>query len=336
LEEREKEMNILLLSEQEIAGLLSMDETLEVVELAFRESALGYTQMPPKVYLKYQQHNGDLRTLPAYLERLDISSVKIVNVHPDNLRKHGLPTIMATILLVDPKTGQPLAILGGRNITAMRTGAAGGIAAKYLAQKDPQIASFIGAGVQARAQLSALLSVFSSLKEIRVWDVWLEAAEAFVVEIRAQNPQLKAKIAGTPETAVEGANIVVTTTPSTKPLIMNDWISQGTHLNCVGADAPGKEEIDPAILRRSKIVVDDLQQASQNGEINVPLSNGLISKGDIWAELGEIVAGIKQGRTSPNEITVFDATGLAIQDAVTAELVYRKAIGKKIGHIIAI
>jgi alanine dehydrogenase len=329
-------MNILLLSEQEIAGLLSIEETIEVVELAFRERALGYTQMPPKVYLKYQQHNGDLRTMPAYLERLDISGVKIVNVHPDNLRKHGLPTVMATILLVEPKTGQPLAILGGRNITAMRTGAAGGIAAKYLAQKDSQIASFIGAGVQARAQLAALLSIFSSLREIRVWDVWLEAAQAFVEEVRDKNAKLDVKISMSPERAVEGAHIVVTTTPSTKPVILNDWVSQGTHFNCVGADAPGKEEIDPAILRRSKVIVDDFEQASHSGEINVPLSSGLISKGNIWAELSEIVAGIKEGRTSPNEITVFDSTGLAIQDAVTAELVYRKAIGKKIGHTITI
>lgn len=115
-------MKTLLLSEQEIAGLLSVEEVLEVVELAFRESALGYVQMPPKVYLKFLKHNGDLRTMPSYLERLDVSSVKIVSSHPDNTKNFGLPTVMATILLIEPKNGQLLAIIAGRNITAMRTG----------------------------------------------------------------------------------------------------------------------------------------------------------------------------------------------------------------------
>ncbi|HUJ84475.1 MAG TPA: alanine dehydrogenase [Candidatus Acidoferrales bacterium] len=324
-------MEILLLSEQEVADLLEMDEVLEVVELAFRESALGYAQMPPKSYLHYRQHNGDLRTMPAYLERLDISAVKIVNVHPNNMQEHGLPTVMATIHLVEPKTGKPLAIMGGRNITAMRTGAAGGIAAKYLAKKDSKVASFIGGGVQARTQLAALLSVMPGLSEIRVWDVWLDASEAFAGEIRAMNPRLQVKVAVSVESAVEGADIVVTTTPSTKPLIQNEWVSLGTHFNCIGADAPGKEEIDPAILRRSKIVVDNWEQASHSGEINIPVSAGMITKDSVWAELGEVAAGVKPGRTSPNEITVFDATGLAIQDAVTAELVLRKAIAKKKG-----
>jgi len=326
----------MLLSEQEVAQLLFMDEVLEVVELAFREHALGYSQMPPKTYLHFKQHNGDLRTMPAFLERLDISAVKIVNVHPNNMREHGLPTIMATIHLVDPKTGKPLAIMGGRYITAMRTGAAGGIAAKYLAKKDSKIVSLIGSGVQARSQLAALLLVFPSVNEVRVWDVWLDAAEALASEIMSKNPQIQVKVAANVESAVQGADIVVTTTPSTQPIIQNEWVSPGTHLNCIGADAPGKEEIDPSILRRAKIVVDDWEQASHSGEINIPVSHGLITKGDLWAELGELVAGIKPGRVSANEITVFDATGLAIQDAVTAELVHRKAIQKKVGRNITV
>ncbi|MFB3889574.1 MAG: alanine dehydrogenase [Candidatus Bathyarchaeia archaeon] len=329
-------MDTLLLSEQEVAELLFMDEVLEVVELAFRESALGYTQMPPKMYLQYTQYHGDLRTMPAYLERLDMSAVKIVNVHPNNMKEHGLPTVMATILLIEPKTGRLLSVMGGRNITAMRTGAAGGIAAKYLARKDSKTAGFVGSGVQARTQLAALLQVFPRLNEIRVWDVWLEAAEAFAFEIKSRHPHLQTKVAISVESAVEGADIVVTTTPATQPVVQNEWVSEGTHLNCIGADAPGKEEIDPAILRRAKIVVDDWEQASHSGEINIPVSKGMINRDSVWAELGEIVAGVKPGRASPREITVFDATGLAIQDAVTAELVHRKAIQRKKGHAITI
>lgn len=218
----------------------------------------------------------------------------------------------------------------------MRTGAAGGIAAKYLAKKDPRTVSFIGAGVQARTQLLALLSVFSSLQEIRVWDISSIAKEAFVAEIKAKKGQLQVVSAKTAEAAVTESDIVVTTTPSTKPVVLNSWVSDGTHFNCIGADAPLKEELDPAILRRSKIIVDNWDQASHSGEINVPVSNGMISKESVWAELGEVVAGIKPGRSSLNEVTVFDSTGLAIQDAITAELVYRKAIDKKIGRFISL
>ena len=329
-------MKVLALSEQEVASLLTMEETLEAVELAFKEHALGYAQMPPKVYLRYVQYNGDLRTMPAYLERLGVSAVKVVNVHPDNTKKFGLPTVMATILLIEPKSGQVLSIMAGGTITAMRTGAAGAIAAKYLGKKNPRIASFIGAGVQARTQLLALLAVFPSLQEIRVWDISSAATEVFVEEIRKKNSKLKTIPAKTAEAAVKKADIVVTTTPSRSPLILNSWVSGGTHFNCIGADAPLKEELDPEILKRAKIVVDDWEQASHSGEINVPVSKGIISKRDIWATLGEIVAGMKTARFSPDDITVFDSTGLAIQDAVTAEFVYRKALEKKIGSFITL
>jgi len=328
------QIRVLSISEKEVASLLTVEEALEAVELAFKEGARGYAQMPPKVYLNYHGYKGDLRTMPAYLERLDISAVKVVTVYPENGKKFGLPTVMATILLTDPKNGQLLAVMSGGSITAMRTGAAGGIAAKYLATKNPETVSFIGAGFQARTQLSALLSVFPNLREIKVWDIKPEAARAFVAEVEGKTGNLHAVAVETAQAAVAGADIVVTTTPSTKPLILNEWVEIGTHFNCIGADAPGKEELDPAILRRSKVVVDDWMQASHSGEINVPVSRGTLFREDVWAELGEVVTGIKAGRSSENEITVFDSTGLAIQDAVTAELVYRKALEKKVGSYI--
>ncbi len=322
------------MSEEEIAQLITIDEVLEVVELAFKESALGYVQMPPKIYLKYQKDNGDLRTMPSYLERLDTSAVKVVTVHPDNSKKFGLPTVMGTLLLVNPKNGQLQAIMGARNITALRTGAAGGVAAKYLANKNPQTAGFIGTGFQAKTQLMALLSVFAKLRQIKVWDISPTSKQTFTTQTTTANPKLQITPTETPEAVVTGSDIVVTTTPATKPIVQNAWVSSGTHFNCIGADAPTKEELDPAILRRAKIIVDNWDQASHSGEINVPVSNGMIRKENIWAELGEIVAGTKPARSSPNEITVFDSTGLAIQDAVTAELIYRKAIDEKAGHFI--
>jgi alanine dehydrogenase len=328
-------MKVLLLSEQEVTELLSIEEVMEAVENVFKEKALGYAQMPPKVYLDFAKYNGDVRTMPAYLERLDVASVKIVNSHPENPCKFGLPTVSATVVLLDPRNGALLALMGGNSITAMRTAAAGGIAAKYLANKDSVTAGFIGAGVQAKAQLKALLRVFPDLEEIRVCDISREAAEAFASKAKRIGAAEVVVVGGEEET-VRGADIVVTTTPSKKPLVFDAWVSEGTHFNCIGADAPLKEELDPAILKRAKIVVDDREQAAHSGEINVPLSQGVLSEEDVWAELGDLVAGTKPARTSKKEITVFDSTGLAIQDAATVELVYKKAMSRKTGCFIDI
>jgi alanine dehydrogenase len=329
-------IEVLMLSEQEIAELLSIEEVMEVVENAFREKALGHVQMPPKVYLNFSKYNGDVRAMPAYLERLDVASVKIVNSHPENPKKFCMPTVLATILLLDPRNGALLSIMGGKNITALRTAAAGGIATKYLAKKNPKIASFIGTGVQARAQLKALLAVLPNIEEIKVCDILPKAAESFVAEAKKRAPKSKIVAVENEAMAVREADIVITTTPSKKPLVFESMIFGGVHFNCIGADAPLKEELDPAILKKAKIVVDDWEQACHSGEINVPLSKGILSKNDVYAELGDIIIGKKLGRTSKEEITVFDSTGLAIQDAATVELVYKKAKSRKIGRIIEI
>jgi len=330
-------MKTLLLTEKDVKELLSMDEVMKAVELAFREKGLGHVQMPAKLYLFYNKYKGDLRAMPSYLEKLDVSAVKVVNVHPENRVKYGLPTIMATIVLVDPKNGAPLAIMGGTYITEMRTGAAGGVVAKYLAKKDSSVVGLIGAGAQARTQLMGLLSLYKKLEEVRVWSLPDGTKEAFVAEMEPKYGDVAEIIAvESVKDAVEGADIVVTITPSRKPLVSNDWVTSGMHFNCIGADAPGKQELDPAILRRAKIFVDDWEQASHGGEINVPLTKGIITRQNILAEIGEVVAGLKPGRTSQDEITVFTSTGLAVQDAVTADIAYKKALAKGIGQFVEI
>jgi len=327
-------MRVLLLCEDEIASLLSIGEVMDAVENAFKEYALGYVQMPPKLYLSYPEDKGDLRTMPCYIERLEVSAVKIVNSHPENPKKFGLPTVMAIVILTDPKNGQPLAIMSGRNITAMRTAAAGGIAAKYLARKESRVVGLVGAGVQARTQLLALCSVYENLEKVKVWDISSSARKNYVDEMQPRFAESKIVSVNRLRDAVEGADIIVTTTPSRKPLVMNDWVPAGVHINCIGADAPGKQELDPAILQRAKIVVDCWEQALHGGEINVPLTSGLITKDNVWAELGEIVAGFKSARTLKDEVTVFDSTGLAIQDAATAGLAYKKALKNGVGRFV--
>ena len=317
--------------------LLSLSEVVEAVESAFKQKGLGRVQMPAKVYLYYRKYDGDLRAMPSFLEDLDLSAVKIVNVHPKNPSKNGLPTVMAVITLIDPSTGAPIAIMGGTTITDMRTGAAGAVAAKYLAKKDSKVVGLVGAGAQARTQLMALLEMYKTFEEVRVWSRTEETKNKFVVEMQQTYGDVIQVVPATSvRKAVEGADIVVTSTPSRQPLVMNDMVSTGMHINCIGADAVGKEELDPNILKRAKIVVDDWAQASHSGEINVPLSRGLITKENIWAEIGEIVAGLKPGRQRQDEITIFTSTGLAVQDAVTAKIAYSKALNTKVGRFIRI
>lgn len=327
-------METLLLRDEEVNSLLSMREVMDAVEKAFIEKSLGRAQMPSKVYLFYHKYSGDLRVMPSYIEEYDISAVKIVNSHPENRGRFGLPTVMAVIVLVDPKSGFPLAIMGGKAITDFRTGAAGGLAAKYLARRDSKVVGLVGAGAQARTQLRALLEVYGSFEEVKVWSPD-ETRDEFVAEMSSKyNDKCRIIPAESIREAVEGADIVVTTTPSRRPLVVDNMISPGMHLNCIGADAPGKQELDPLILKRAKIVVDDLEQACHGGEVNVPLKLGIITREHIWAEIGEIIAGLKKGRENEKEITIFSSTGLAVQDAVTAKIAYEKALERKIGHFI--
>jgi len=319
-------LKILLLSRAEVEKLISMRETIEAVEKAFRAKGLGKVQMPPKSYVFFNRYDGDFRVMPAYLEDTEAAGVKIVNVHPQNPSKHGIPTVMATILLLDPRTGAPLAVMDGTTITNVRTGAAGAVAAKYLARKDSRVVALIGAGVQAMTQFLALNEIFK-IKELRVSDKVETNAKKCASEVKKRSG-ISVKITNIKE-AVQGADIIATTTPAKSPIVMNDWVSGGAHINAIGADAPGKQELDSKILKRAKIVIDNWEQASHSGEINVPLSKGMLAREDIHAELGEIVSGKKSGRTSRDEITIFDSTGLAIQDIATALLVYTKA--KKIG-----
>jgi alanine dehydrogenase len=304
-----------------------MPAVLKVVENAFRLHGRNLTQMPAKIYLHLGKYNGDFRAMPAYLEGIEAAGLKWVNVHPGN-RSFGLPTIMAVIILSDPKTGFPLAIMDGTYITNLRTGAAGGIAAKYLAREDSSAIALIGCGIQARAQLLALKEIFR-IKSVYVYDADIRYAKKILKDTKSFG--LKMEIKDSVPGCVKDADIIVTTTPSRRPILKAGWIREGTHINAIGADAKGKEELEPVLLKKAKIVVDDRKQAVHSGEINVPLSKGIISEKDIYATLGEILTGEARGRVSRKEITIFDSTGLAIQDVAVANLVYHRALKQKTG-----
>ncbi|NPE28547.1 alanine dehydrogenase [Methanococcoides sp. SA1] len=320
-------MDILWLDQNDVRSLIGLSSAMEAVEKAFEQHGKKKVQMPPKSYLYFDKHNGDLRTMPAYLEEQDISGVKIVNVHPGN-RDKGLPSVMALVVLNSTETGQPLAVMDGTYLTDLRTGAAGGVAAKYLARKDSHVVGIIGAGNQAKTQLLALSLVFD-IHRVNVYDVSKDRSDDFREEMM-QKIDATIIVTSTVKDTCD-CDILVTVTPVRDPLVKAEWVKPGTHINAIGADAMGKEELDPTLLTSAKVVVDDIIQASHSGEVNVPLSNGVISVDDIWAEIGEVVAGIKAGRECESEITVFDSTGLAIQDIATATLVYDAAKSKGIG-----
>lgn len=323
-------MKTLLLNQSQIKSLIKSNEAIEAVEKAFEAFGRGLAQMPPKSYLFYKQYKGDLRTMPAYIELIEATGVKIVNVHTEN-RSKSLPTVMATIILNDPATGYPIAIMDGTFLTALRTGAAGAVAIKYLAREEAEIIGFIGCGVQAYTQLD-LSFLVRKFKVIKAYDIDEKKQKAFL-KYAKEKYNLAIHDSNKIEEAAD-ADVVTTTTPVTEPIVKTQWIKEGTHINAIGADAPGKEELEPDLLLRSKIVVDNWEQASHSGEINVPFEKGIISKEHIYAELGEIVAGVKKGRSNAEEITIFDSTGLAVQDIAVAKKVYEKAIKENIGNSI--
>jgi alanine dehydrogenase len=318
-----------MLNINDVKQLLTMKDDLKLVEAAFKEKGLKRVQMPPKPYLFFKKYNGDLRIMPSYLEELDEAGIKLVNVHPDNPEKYKMPTILATILLIDPKTGAPICIMDGTWITAMRTGAATGVATKYLARKDAKTVGIIGAGYQAPFQLEALCEV-RKVESVKIYRRRKEEAAKFAKQM-SQKFGVNVEAMDTPEGAVKAVDILVTVTPVRTPVVKNEWVSPGMHINAIGADAPGKQELEPEILKRAKIVLDDWDQASHSGEINVALEKGIITRENIHAAIGEIVTGAKPARVSDDEITVFDSTGLSLQDVITGWHVYRAAEEKGIG-----
>ncbi len=321
-------MKTLLLTQKDIKKIFKMRNAISVVERTFRSFASGKTQMPEKSYVYLPKFRGDFRSMPAFVEDQHAVGVKWVNVHLNNFKK-SLPTVMAMIVLGDVKTGYPIAVMDGTYLTNLRTGAAGAVAAKHLARKNSHTIALIGSGNQARTQLEGLNLLFK-IRHVKVWSTDSSADEKLIKETAYRFPFTVEK-SKSAEMCVKNADIVVTTTPSREPIIKLKWIAPGTHINAIGADAKGKEELEPAILTHSKLVVDDWVQASHGGEINVPVSKGIITKRDIYAELGSIIAGKRKGRANNSEITVFDSTGLSIHDIACAHAVYKQAVKRRIG-----
>jgi len=312
-------METLLLDPEDVAASARTAAVTDAVESAFAADARGDTQMPAKSYIDLPRYGGDFRSMPAYIEteEFDAAGVKWVNSHPDNPDRHDLPTVMGTMIYSDPETAVPLAILDGTELTRLRTGAAAAVATRHLAREDATSLGLVGAGIQAHAQLEAIAEV-RDVEEVVVADRSEAALAAFLGEFGDAFDVREGSIAEA--TACE---VVSTTTPVREPIVRS--VGPDTHVNAMGADAAGKHEIADSVLEAAKIVIDDYEQCTHSGEINVPWNAGVLDDSDIHAELGDVVAGTAEGRTPADGVTVFDSTGLAIQDVAASHVVYERA-----------
>jgi alanine dehydrogenase len=313
---------ILLLSSREIQGLLSLDECIAAVEHAFCVYGEGKA-LPPAV-LSMHTPGGGFHVKAGLLE-FDRSyfAAKINGNYPENSSRFGLPTIQGVIVLCDAGNGTPLAVMDSRDVTSLRTAAATAVAAKVLARPDSRTITICGCGNQGRAQLKALTRV-CRLETVFAYDRDGEQALRFSQDLTSE---LKISVEPVSDlaAAVRRSDICVTCTTSRQPLLGSDDVSAGTFIAAVGADNPQKQELHPSLMARSKIVCDMLEQCAAMGDLHHALEAGVVTRANVHAELGEVVAGKKPGRESQEEITIFDSTGMALQDVAAAAFLYEKA-----------
>jgi alanine dehydrogenase len=286
--------------------------------------------MDPKGHIVLDKYPGEWEAMPSYIEEPEAAACKWVSIREQNRERFDLPTVFSILVYTHPETGFPLAICDGSYHTVMRTGAAAAVSAKWLARKDSRILAIVGGGHMAEGTLETCAEVFP-WQEVRVWSRSQETLDHFVAEQQPKHEQLEIKPSLDLEQVVRGADVVVTVTPARGAIVEDEWIGAGTHIAAVGADKGGDQELDARILQRARIFVDDIRQCRTDGEINVPLAEGLISEADIAGEIGEVIAGKKEGRTSESEVTVFDSTGIALQDSATVPLEYERALAAGVG-----
>ncbi|MFZ7104707.1 MAG: ornithine cyclodeaminase family protein [Peptococcaceae bacterium] len=315
---------VLILNDRDIEELVSFEEIMSVVEKAFADFQQGDSEVFPVVREEIKKHQGIFGIKSGYLKKEEVLGFKAGGFWLQNYAK-DLTNHQSTMMLFDPCTGAPRALFAANYITKIRTAALGAVGCKYLARKDSKILTVIGAGLQGKNQLLATLKVLPGVQKVQVYDLNALAAEKMAGEMAQQ---IKPEIAyrDDVQSICENADVILTTTPSYQFIVRADWIKPGTHLNCIGSDTRGKQEIDPQIFTKAKIVVDNLEQCITIGETQHAFRQGLISKEDIHGEIGEIILGTKSGRSKPEEITVFDTTGVTIQDLATAGKIMEKAV----------
>jgi len=317
----------LILSRRQVTGLLDVNECSTAVERAFLFHAEGKS-LPPGV-LGVPARGGGFHIKAAGLELDRLYFAAKVNGNFSMNPNLGLPAIQGIIVLCDGENGSPLAVMDSIEITLIRTGAATAVAAKRLARKNSKIATICGCGNQGRIQLRALRNILP-IERVFLYDMNETQAQKLCGDISGGIEASVASLVELPS-AIGQSDVVVTCTPSRNAFLKREWVSPGTFLAAVGADSAEKQELDPTLLSSSRVVVDVLEQCATIGELHHALAAGLMTVEDVHADLSELVAGRKPGRSTESEIIIFDSTGTALQDVAAAALVYEKALGSGIG-----
>lgn len=338
-------MEINVLSRKELEKILEMPKVIQGVEEVYKLKSQGKTVVWPYLEHHFDEYNAvtDVKSGVVYGD-INIHGLKLLNTFPMNSQK-GLPPFTGMLMAFDSTTGVPLGIMDASYITCMRTGAAGAIGAAALARKDSQVLFVLGAGKQSIYQIAATLILLPQLKKVYIADPLdydnaknfaASLPERLEADFSLETGNVEFSAAQDMAQALGESDVVITITPARKPVIKKEWIRPGTHLSCVGADMKGKEEIDPELFRDARVFCDDVNQCANVGESEIPVKTGVIKKEDIKGEIGQVLCGQIEGRISSEDITIFDATGIALLDLVTAKTAIALAKEKNLGKLVEI
>lgn len=334
-----------VLSKEDTEKLLKIGDVIQGVEAVYKQKAEENAVVFPLVFHEFEPGNGDMDIKSGWLKESGIFGLKQVSWFGENPSR-GLPALIGMIMVFNDQTGKPIGITDGSYITGIRTGAAGALGAKYLARPDAKTLLVVGAGHVATFQVAATLSLMKDIEQVLVYDAMdFNGAKAFAASIgkqvsdkfgvHCQNPVQYTAVKDIAKATGE-SDIIITVTPSKEPIIKRDWVKAGTHFSCIGADMSGKQEIAPEIIRDARVFADDLHQCIQVGEIERPIKEGFLQKEALAGEIGDIIIGRTQGRKDADQITVFDATGTALLDLITAQMAFDAAEQYDMGTTITI
>ncbi|MEM5275056.1 ornithine cyclodeaminase family protein [Cupriavidus taiwanensis] len=323
-------MKTLLLTKDEVGRLISMKEVIGTVEDAYKAFSSGQVVQPGYIGIHLPAPRGEIDFKVGYYKTNEMISMKASSGgFLDNPTAHGVPNGMGSILLFDARSCALICVMDGSLLTGLRTGASGAVSVKALARKNSKKITTIGTGNQARMQIRAI-SLVMQIQEIHAWSRNAETLARFKTDIEGDFG-IPVILGGSKKAAVEQADILITATRGKGPLVEAGWVKPGTHIVAIGTDQKGKQELDPEIFRHAKIVNDSIAQCVEKGETLHPMNQKIITMEDIHGEIGEILLGRKPGRENDEEITIFDSTGMAIQDNTTAEKIYRNALANNVG-----
>lgn len=324
-----------LLNAADLSCILVMKDVTAAVEKAYRLFSRGEAGLYPIISHEFEPEKKEMDIKSGHLKGAGIYGLKIVGYSAENPVKRGVPALAGLVVVMNIETGQPLGLVDGMTVTNMRTGAAGAVGARTLARKDSENVLVLGTGAQGRAQMEGLLEVMPEIRTVRAAGRTRENVEEYAENMHKRFPEVE--FLPVPfediQSAAEVSDIIVTCTPSHEPIIKRGWVRPGTHITAIGADFPGKQELDEYLTGSATVVADSREQVIRQGECRKACESGLLPPAEI-REIGDILEGKAEGRTSPEDITIFDSTGMALQDILTADLAIERAEENGTGTIV--